>query len=202
MSFAAETSAGDKVDDGSDHTSGVRDSLVLVWSGFLQQIKEREFLRSVRFAHAMVSRRPDLRFVFCLKPENFSDDYLRLADERIRICCTDHDEFCRILSRADFFFSPLWGKKCVGGPPLTWIESMAAGIPLITMNEEGVDEIIAHGENGLLFTNEAELDKALDLASSNGFRGHLSENARRTTKERFAVPTIAQSYMKLWESQK
>lgn len=44
---------------------------------------------------------------------------------------------------------------------LTFIEAMAAGIPVIAKKDECIKDIIKHGENGLLFQNNDELSSLL-----------------------------------------
>ncbi len=53
----------------------------------------------------------------------------------------------RLLAAADFFVLPTRNE----GQPFALLEAMSAGVPVIVSNASGIPEIVAHGQDGLLF---------------------------------------------------
>jgi glycosyltransferase involved in cell wall biosynthesis len=90
----------------------------------------------------------------------------------------------RLLSSCDFVVIP--SRRLRGrdeGLPVACLEAMAAGRPIIASRVGGLPEVIADGQNGLLFDpdDHIELAEKLKLLLADGdLRGRLSEGARRT----------------------
>ncbi|KUK49615.1 MAG: Glycosyltransferase, partial [Parcubacteria bacterium 33_209] len=74
------------------------------------------------------------------------------------------------------------------GLPLTLVESMAMGVPVIATDVTGNNEIVVHGENGFLYP-DGSLDLAIkyiqDLKSNPSLLKLLGENARKTYLDKF-----------------
>lgn len=61
---------------------------------------------------------------------------------------------------------------------LTFIEAMAAGMPVIAKNDECIQGVVKHEENGLLFENNEDLsDRLYEVLSDNEKRKKLAENS-------------------------
>jgi glycosyltransferase involved in cell wall biosynthesis len=172
--------------------------LILLWSGFLQQIKEQEFLKSYDLARNLAAKRKDLLFIFCLKPENYKDEFQFWQLPHLRILSTKVAEFQMWRDLSDLFFSPLWGKPCIGGPPLTWIECMAQGLPVVTTRETGVEKIIKEGETGFLFSTPEEFESILKKAANSKYVEKMGQTAQRFVKENFNIVNIAEQYAAAW----
>jgi len=79
---------------------------------------------------------------------------------------------------------------------------MASGVPVIASNRGGTQEIISHGENGILFEpeNPDALPKAiLALSQDSELRKRISSNAL-TTVANYSWENIARKYVSLYES--
>jgi len=88
------------------------------------------------------------------------------------------------------------------GLPLTLIESMAMGVPVIATDVTGNNEIVVHGKNGFLYP-DGSIDSAIkyiqDLKSNSSLLKLLGENARKTYLEKFRKETMIEKLVKLYE---
>lgn len=88
------------------------------------------------------------------------------------------------------------------GFPLTILEAMSAGVPVVASNVNGIPEVISHGHNGLLVRpgDPLSLSKAMaELIESAQRRNKLIVQARRTIEQRFSVRKMVDSYERLFE---
>lgn len=83
---------------------------------------------------------------------------------------------------------------------LVLIEAMAAGVPVIGTNVDGIRDVIRAGETGLLVPprNPAALAAAIQrLAEDAQLRERLIDNARRDVEARFSWPPVLAQYRSL-----
>lgn len=104
------------------------------------------------------------------------------------------------LSKIDVLVLPFSEKSSFIFQPLTIVEAIACGIPVITTKGHGLDELVRHEWNGFLAEDFAELNSYLNLLlSDEDMWTDFSKNSRALARERFSIERIAQSYMKAWE---
>ncbi len=97
---------------------------------------------------------------------------------------------------------PFRSSGCIPEQPLTLIEAMAYGVPVVTCPVGTVGEIIRHGENGLLVSpnRPTELAKAIEsLLHDPVQRERLGVAGRATVNERFNWDTIAEQTRLVYE---
>ncbi len=103
-----------------------------------------------------------------------------------------------ILAAADMFvLSSQWE-----GNPLSVMEAMAAGKPVIATAVGGVPELIQHGISGVLVPPgdvEALAEAILKLADDPNLRRQMGKEAFRRAKERFDVSVMVREYEFLYE---
>lgn len=87
------------------------------------------------------------------------------------------------------------------GIPISIIEAMGTGIPIIATAVGGVSDMIDDGMDGLLIKND--LDEAIEamekLYNDLALRMFIGKNALKKV-ERFASRTMANSYLKIYQS--
>lgn len=99
------------------------------------------------------------------------------------------------LHEADVFLLP----SNYEGMPMTIIEAMGTGLPIVATAVGGVPDMIRDHESGLLTECDPNaVSKAvLDLLESEALREKLGQNAREASK-RFSAEYMAESYSKLY----
>lgn len=117
-------------------------------------------------------------------------EYVILAGER--------RDVPRLLSACD----TLWLTSVSEGIPLTIIEGMAAGLPIVATNVGGVPEIVQHDLTGLLApaADDASLAAAvLRLAADAPLRRRLALEGQRRARELFSEQRMVDAYAELYD---
>lgn len=88
------------------------------------------------------------------------------------------------------------------GLPISIIEAMASGIPVIASDVGGVSELIKHGENGFIVNNdELEISKYLKLLTENHkMRREMGEKARELYLENFQFKKTYWETLSIYEN--
>lgn len=88
------------------------------------------------------------------------------------------------------------------GNPLSVMEAMVAGLPVIATAVGGVPELVSHGESGILCESENEEEIALAMMSllqDTKYRRKLARYAKNTSHE-FDLSVMGESYQALYEN--
>ncbi|MDX9786759.1 MAG: glycosyltransferase family 4 protein [Desulfobacterales bacterium] len=100
------------------------------------------------------------------------------------------DDMNKAYSNADIFCLPSYCE----GVPMSMLEAMAYGLPIITTPVGGIPDIIKHGENGLLF-NPGDIhmlkNLMLQLISDQKLREKIGQNAKKYAQLNCSIPIIA-----------
>jgi len=103
-------------------------------------------------------------------------------------------DFCELLPLADLF----WHTAVAGESlPLTVLEAMAAGVPVVANEGPGCQKVLEHGTNGYLVPNNDRAIFArhtLRLMQDARHANALATQATQTIAERFSVKTMSQAY--------
>lgn len=180
----------------------VQGAPVVLWTGFLPHIGKREFLFSLRVAKELVKELPKAQFVFAFKSEHFDERYRSFEEDRIRIISLrSRTEFLQLAGASNLLFSPCLNHRGVLGPPLTWLESMAIGLPIVTTNLPGADELIINGTNGIIIPSPDLAQQALSelLRNPEDIEG-LAIEAKETVRRKFTIKNAAPKYLRAWSS--
>jgi glycosyltransferase involved in cell wall biosynthesis len=172
----------------SDST-GIR----LLWAGFLQQIGRTDLLRSLALAQRVRQKRPDIHFTFSLKPECFSQEYKDFEMPGIEVQSGGRS-FLGELASFDAFLSPVSEGESTPAPPLTWLEAMAAAVPIVTTSHPGVDEVIADGVSGIVASDYEALEQKLLATDLKSMLQAMRQSARDQHTRRYDIKTVAARY--------
>ena len=183
-----------------DRLAGMLVIHILDHGRFIQQIKERELLSSLQIARDVTKRIENVNFVFALKPECYKPDHQSLAAPRIRLSATSNKVFLRSLRAADYLLSPVTNTDSIITPPLTWLEAMAIGVPIVTNRVPGVEAVIQSGINGFVAESIASISDLFDLVISQENRDAMRENARAHVLTSYRVDRSAAEYQALWRT--
>jgi glycosyltransferase involved in cell wall biosynthesis len=174
---------------------------IVLWSGPLQDTGHREFAHALSVARNVCKVNDRYTFIFAFKPGKKFIDYSKISvgDAKIKIVETSREELLDLRSITSFFLSPICNKNRTVAPPLTWIEMMGSGVPIITSVVDGVDEIIIHQDSGFVVDKvEETVDLLLRLEDAALFQ--VGQNAMERVRNDFSIEEICARYVDLWKT--
>jgi glycosyltransferase involved in cell wall biosynthesis len=128
----------------------------------------------------------------------YRKDVLRERLRELEDCVVllDMVDMPSILSATDIFLAPFLGTFDASDIPLSILEAMVAGKPVIASRVGGIPEVIKHGENGVLIEPRKEelAREILLLIEDDKKLKEIGEKARKYVKENFSVEKIAKKY--------
>ncbi|HEX9912334.1 MAG TPA: glycosyltransferase family 4 protein [candidate division Zixibacteria bacterium] len=172
---------------------------VILWTGFTQQIKKESFYLSVSLAKNILKKNPFVDFIFAFKPECFDKKYEYFRGEHIQVLTTKPENFQNLLPAVDLLLAPIDNYSSTVAPPLTWIECMSLGIPVISTPVPGVDEILIHNQTGFVAKSKQELEELIErVLEERDLLTKVSTRAKEWVRENYNLKDIAGDYLKLW----
>jgi glycosyltransferase involved in cell wall biosynthesis len=154
---------------------------------------------------SVVARYPEASFVFVTHNPEQRANLQRMADERGMAAnlhflgMISEEEKLALLRVSDVL--PFPSRYEGFGLPL--LEGMAAGTPVISTDIPVVNEIITHGENGLLipYDDSAALGRAiLSVLDDPALRARLVAGGRRSLNERFQPDQLVRQVIDVYRS--
>ena len=121
----------------------------------------------------------------------------RLGLERAVVLAGDRSDVADVLARADVFVL----SSTAEGLPLSILEAMAAGLPVVASSVGGVPEAVEDGETGLLVAprDPVRLAAAIEgLLADPALRRRLGANGRERVRERFGLEAFQQSHVAVY----
>jgi len=176
------------------------DRTVVMWTGFIQQTDWKDFRFAYRLGELTVAAAPD-RFVFlyCFKPAHYRPELRELDRAGLRIVGSA-PEYEDARASADCLLSPISATRSTAAPPLTWVEALARGLPILSTWIPGADEAIVPGESGWFVRSPEEGQRLLiEEGSDSTHFALLRAGARRIAVERFSLDRAADQYVGLWK---
>jgi N-acetyl-alpha-D-glucosaminyl L-malate synthase BshA len=86
--------------------------------------------------------------------------------------------------------------------PLTILEAMSSGLPVVATNVGGIPELVEHGRNGFLVPlkhPEEIAERLLELNADREKMRRMGEHARETVLERYTTDKIVGQYMEVYQ---
>ena len=138
----------------------------------------------------------ELVIIGASKPENPPD-----MGMKVHYMGHMHDEISQVLlySAADVVVAPSMQENLSN----TVMESLACGTPVVAFDIGGMPDMIDHKINGYLATPFEANDLAdgmMWVLENESRREMLSQRARQSTEERYALKTVANRYLMLYQS--
>lgn len=186
--------------DGARREMGVDpDDLVVIQVARLDYLKDH--LTAIRALERVAAQCPQVRLVLVGEgPEREKIE----ADVCQRRLCSHvrflglRSDVARLVPAADVFLLTSISE----GIPLTLIEAMAAGLPVVSTRVGGIGEIVVEGQTGLLAPSgdDGELaEHIVSLAADAERRHHLGQAGRKRAHALFSEEQMHTSYRGLYE---
>jgi glycosyltransferase involved in cell wall biosynthesis len=175
------------------------DALILLQVARLDYLKDHA--TAVRTLERVVAQRPEARLV--LVGEGPERDKIeaevrqRRLNDRVRFLGLRTD-IARLLAAADLFLLTSISE----GIPLTVIEAMLAGLPVVSTRVGGVGEVVVDGETGLLAPagdDHALADHVLRLAAHSARCRRMGQLGRDRARSVFSESRMHAAYRELYE---
>ncbi len=84
--------------------------------------------------------------------------------------------------------------------PMSLLEAMACGSPVVTSGTCMIPEIIKHGENGLIAKSDSEYPELIDsILRDKSLAEKLGQNARKTITEKFNITSFINNWNKAFK---
>jgi glycosyltransferase involved in cell wall biosynthesis len=170
----------------------------------LFQVARLDYLKdhatAIRTLEGVVAVRPDVRLVLVGEgPEQGKiEDLIRQKNlgANVRLLGLRKD-VARLLSAADLFLLTSTSE----GIPLTLIEAMAAGLPVVSTNVGGVAEVVEEGRTGLLAPSgddAALAERVLRLAAAPDMRASMGAAGKERAYAVFSEKQMHGNYERLY----
>jgi glycosyltransferase involved in cell wall biosynthesis len=160
---------------------------------------QRTLLRAVRL---VVDRQPEFR----LDIVGDGPDRTVLEDLCDELQLRSHINFLgfrndvhELLPQADLFVL----SSVTEGLPMTLLEAMAAGLPIVSTNVGGISELVNHNETGLLVppqSPEALAGAILELMHDPQRAVNMGHSGRRRVEEEFDIRVVTAKYEELYRA--
>lgn len=158
----------------------------------------------IEAAAEVCKRMPDARFILIGDPGDGSieTEVQKLAarhniEDKI-IILGFRSDVARLLSLIDVFVLSSLSE----GHPLSVVEAMAAGRPVVVTKVGGLPEVVKDGQTGFLVEPKdptALAERIVKLLSEPALRDQMGARAAATAKERFALEAMVSGYERLYE---
>jgi len=86
--------------------------------------------------------------------------------------------------------------------PLTFLEAMSSGLPVVATNVGGIPEMVEHGRNGYLVSlknPEAIAERLLEFNADKKKMSRMGQRARETVLESFSTDKVVGRYLEVYE---
>lgn len=103
-----------------------------------------------------------------------------------------------IMASADVLALPSLEENC----PVSILEAMAVGIPVVASNVGGIPDLVTNGKTGFLAAPdklETQVEMIGKIIDNRELRRELSENAGTEAKNRFTAEAVAASHVKVYQ---
>lgn len=131
-------------------------------------------------------------------PEQAAIEADVLGDPAIRLL-GQRSDVPRLLKAADMFVLT----SRYEAAPMSILEAMAAGLPVVGARVGGIPDSVVHGESGLLVTSgdvEGTARSLAQLAGDGELRARMGAEAKRLFGERWTADAMADAYARLLET--
>lgn len=171
---------------------------LFMWTGYIQQIQRPDFLYALKQARIAIERGLAATFFFAFKSECFESEFkaFHQPNQGIYVQPTTIKQYELLQKAADIFYSPVVNKRSIITPPLTWLEMLALGKPILTTSVPGVRDCITQGITGYIASTGDELIEYMSKLSIS-YPMMLNACIEKVKKD-YDINTPAKEYLKLW----
>jgi len=168
-----------------------KSKLIVIANRFADKdlIRFTDFLANLKLKH--------IKFIVAVRPTRYDEIFKKRNCNNV-LFEEGPKDFYDLLYAADIVLSPI-SEKNTSLLPLTWIESMIRGTPVITNFHPGVDEFIINETNGFVYESLDDLEVFLrELGTKNNLK-KIGEESKKTILHYHDIDSISEKYLLLWK---
>ena len=169
------------------------DKINVLSVGWLKEVKGHEYLIKV------AKELPDIEFNI-VGDGPLENTFKKVSPDNVNILGYKRGEdLVKCYQKCDIYCQP----SLYEGLPLSVLEAMSVGRPIVASDVGGISEVVENGENGLLVgsKNEYDLKNAIvELAESEDIRESMGKKNRGKVEDNLTWETVAKDYIKLYEN--
>lgn len=180
---------------------GLKDSFVM---GFIGRLAPEKSLGVVLRAAATVMKEvPGARFLMVgsgaeTRPLQKLAGELGISDRVTFTGAVAHSEVAHYQAALDVFMTASMSET----QPLSYTEAMAVGTPIVAVRAPGAQDMIDHGENGLLSSHESGAEglarQVLALQRDQDLRGRIIQTARERV-QRYDISSVIDKLLEVYD---
>lgn len=164
--------------------------------GRFSEQKNHEML--INSVSKILKKHKNIKLILCGEGElkkSIEDEVIKMGIASQVIFRGLIDNVFQVLNEADIFVLP----SLYEGFPITIIEALGTGVPIIATDVGGVGDIIKNEENGVLCKVDADdLEKKIEMCIEDfDLRQRIGMRALLTSKQ-FSVESMGKSYLRLY----
>ncbi len=172
-----------------------KETRVVSWFGQITPSTEEDTLQMLKIAGEAYSSNRSLRFLLCFK--NLPEHIAKLQVPGTTIFA--RVDVRSILWASDLMVLPFTSTTHFAVQPLTAVEALACGVPVVFLRNRSLEELVLDGVNGFIASSVNEIPRRiLDGLEEAETLSEMRRNARRMAEEKFDITKIANSYANLW----
>jgi glycosyltransferase involved in cell wall biosynthesis len=184
----------------------VRESLGLATDGFvIVQVARLDYLKdhitAVRMMERVVQEVPDAQLWIVGEGPERAPIEREIEEQGLQssvLMLGQRSDISQLLAAADLFVLTSISE----GIPVTFIEAMGAGLPIVATEVGGVPEVVLHDETGILTPSadvQALADAVIRLATTPELAQQMGQSGQRRAQQVFTEERMHSSYEKLYE---
>lgn len=165
-------------------------------------VKQKNHRLLVKSFSSVAKERPDAMLLLIGKGELMEETKAQVKElgleKQVKFLGV-RDDVPAVLSACDIFvFSSDWE-----GLPITLIEAMAAGLPVVTTSVGGIPDLIEHDKNGYLVgrgDSHGLANAILKIAADRSLAKTMGRNARQFAREHFDISVTVNGHERLYRT--
>jgi hypothetical protein len=163
----------------------------------LPRVNGDELIKYINFI-TKISISIKAKFVFAIRPTRYLKKFSKLNTKKVIIESGPKD-FFNLLSASNLAIGENDTIKSSSLLPLAWMDAMLRETPIFTNKVPGIEELVTHKFNGMIFKDKKDLKKILTNIDTDKIK-YLKKNTKKKIINRFNINSICKSYYKYWES--
>lgn len=174
---------------------------------FLGNLVERKGVNDIlSIVPIVINKFQNVNFLFA-GSEEVSGDILKLKNECIRmgierfvtfISDFNNDDKIRLLHEADIYLLPSYAE----GLPISLLEAMAAGLPVISTHVGGIPEVVEDEVNGFLIAPGDCIglaNRIIELVKNSELREIISQNNKEKVRTKYDWKIVANNIFNVYD---